>query len=195
VLDFLHTNPISLILVAGGWLGLFYFSAQGAKPAPGSGKGKRDLRSLLGILVQGFGIAVAFWGDWRFADPLFGTPELIASAIVGGIVALSLLLFRSARRTLAENWTVVATVRDGGRLVTAGPFAYVRNPIYLAMLGLVLATGLGLGHLINLVMAVPLFLAGTELRIMAEEGLLRERFGDEYETYAKRVRRIIPFVW
>jgi protein-S-isoprenylcysteine O-methyltransferase Ste14 len=195
MLDFIHTNPISAALIFVGWAGLFYFSFRGSATQSNKRTAKRDVRSLLGILVQGLGIAVAFWGPVHFARPLFDCPVLISAAIVGALVLCALLLFRSARQALGDNWTVVAEVREGGSLVTSGPFAYVRNPIYFAMLLLTIATALGLGHLLNLVMAVPLFLAGTELRIMAEEGLLRERFGAEFDDYVRRVKRIIPFLW
>lgn len=195
LVDLAISNPLSLAFIVIGWGGLFWFSFRGSAAQKNKRTAKRDLRSVLGILVQGLGIAVAFWGPVYFPKALLGKPELIAAAIVTVMVAAALGLFFSARKALGDNWTVVAEVREGGHLVTSGPFAYVRNPIYLAMLILTVATALGLGHILNLLMAVPLFLAGTELRIMAEEGLLRGHFGAEFETYAKRVKRIIPFLW
>jgi protein-S-isoprenylcysteine O-methyltransferase Ste14 len=194
-MDLAHANLLSFAFVVLGWAGIFYFSIRRSR---GQGKpvtAKRDVRSILGILVQGLGITVAFWGPAHFAPSLLERSALLAAAFVGAMVVVSLLIFRSALEALGQNWSVVAEVHEGGALVTTGPFAYVRNPVYLAMLLLTIATSLSLGHLINLIMAVPLFLAGTELRIIAEEGLLRERFGAEFDDYAKRVKRIIPFIW
>ncbi len=110
MLDFTHTNPVSLAFAAGGWLALALLTYQGTKASRPAGKGKRDFRSLLGVIVQGLGIAVTLAGKMSFATQMFGAPEMISAAIVGGITVLSLLLFWSARRTLAENWTIVATV-------------------------------------------------------------------------------------
>jgi protein-S-isoprenylcysteine O-methyltransferase Ste14 len=194
-MDLVHANLLSFAFVVIGWVGIFLVSIRRSRAQGKPVTAKRDVRSILGILVQGLGIAVAFWGPAHLAPSLLERSALLAAAFVGVIVAVSLLLFRSALKALGQNWSVVAEVREGGDLVTTGPFAYVRNPVYLAMLLLTIATALSLGHLINLIMAVPLYLAGTELRILAEEGLLRERFGAEFDGYAKRVRRIIPFIW
>jgi protein-S-isoprenylcysteine O-methyltransferase Ste14 len=43
-----------------------------------------------------------------------------------------------------------------------------------------------------LAFAAAVFVAGTLVRVRSEEKLLRETFGDEYETYARRVRAFIP---
>ena len=49
--------------------------------------------------------------------------------LIGGAVAL----FVWASRTMGAEWAIVARTRADARLVTAGPFAYVRNPIYVAL--------------------------------------------------------------
>ncbi len=54
---------------------------------------------------------------------------------------------------------------------------------------------LAVGHPFNLLLGVPIYIFGTALRIGPEERLLRERYGAQYDTYAARVKRLIPFVW
>lgn len=188
MIDFAHTNPFSLAAVALGWASLFLFLFLGRQ----GGRSKRAAKlgagwlSLLGLFVQLFGFVVAFWGPLHFAEPLFGRPALLAAGIVSGMILIAFLLLHAASGALRAV--------EGG-LATGGPYALVRHPIYLAILLMTIATGLGLGHLPNLMIAVPLALAGTELRIVSEETRLLARFGDAWEAYAKRVKRLVPLVW
>src|SRR4051812_30593530 len=77
------------------------------------------------------------------------------------------------------------------RLVTIGPFAYCRNPMYLGhiifLLGLALSLRSALGALIVIVTMLWL-----QFRVQRDERRLRERFGRLYVDYAARVRRWIP---
>jgi protein-S-isoprenylcysteine O-methyltransferase Ste14 len=77
-------------------------------------------------------------------------------------------------------------------LVTTGPFAHVRHPIYSAMGLLLLALAIGLGNEWRLVVTLPLYALGTWLRIAEEEKLLQAAFGPAYEAYAARVKRFVP---
>ena len=79
-----------------------------------------------------------------------------------------------------------------GPLITSGPYHLVRNPIYTAMFGMLLATGLAISHWAAIVAAVLVFVVGTRLRIRTEERLLREAFGPEFETYVRNVPAVVP---
>ncbi len=91
-----------------------------------------------------------------------------------------------ARGQYAVSWDMP----DGHRLVTWGPYRYVRHPSYLAyslmFLGFVLAW-------LNL-LAVPSLISipGYYLMTGIEEKILIERFGDEYRTYQEKTGRLFP---
>jgi hypothetical protein len=76
-----------------------------------------------------------------------------------------------------------------------GIFALLRHPIYAGMSLFLIALAAALGHLSNLILAAPLFLLGTTIRAIVEERLLRERFGEDYEAYARSVKRFIPGIF
>jgi len=81
--------------------------------------------------------------------------------------------------------------RPPDRLLTGGPYALTRNPMYLGhlifMLGLALSTGSGLAWAI-LMANIPWF----HQRVVFDEERLREKFGWEYEEYCRRVKRWLP---
>jgi protein-S-isoprenylcysteine O-methyltransferase Ste14 len=95
-------------------------------------------------------------------------------------------------QTLGKQWTVQARLIRGHELVTEGPYGIVRNPIYLGMFGLLIATGLAASRPWTLLIAVVVFLVGNQIRIRAEEKLLRESFGEQFEDYARRVPAFLP---
>jgi protein-S-isoprenylcysteine O-methyltransferase Ste14 len=86
-------------------------------------------------------------------------------------------------------------VIEGHELIGRGPYALVRNPIYLAMLGMLLATGFAFSRWQALAAATVVFLIGTEIRIRSEETLLRATFGTQFEDYARRVPALFPHIF
>ena len=79
------------------------------------------------------------------------------------------------------------------RTVSAGPML-VRNPIYLGMFGMLVATALVFSRWWMLCIGVAVFLIGNSIRIKSEEQLLRESFGQQFEDYARRVPAMFPRV-
>jgi protein-S-isoprenylcysteine O-methyltransferase Ste14 len=79
-----------------------------------------------------------------------------------------------------------------GMLVTSGPYSKVRHPGYSGLVLIYFGFALGFGVVWMLIPAV-VFTILTCLTAIKEEGYLKERFGKEYEEYAKRVPwRFIP---
>ena len=108
-------------------------------------------------------------------------------------VALGVAFAIWSRSVLGSNWSRVARISEGQRLVERGPYRIVRNPIYsgflLAAFGVALASG-SVAAFVGLL----LVFAGLWRKARVEERLLAAEFGDEYSAYAKRVKSIIPFV-
>lgn len=113
----------------------------------------------------------------------------IAGVLVAGL-GLGLLWW--VHRTLGRNFSPWLELRDEHTLVTAGPYARIRHPMYTA--GFLLAVSYGLISA-NVIMAtvpllglVPLVL----VRIPDEEAMMLARFGDAYRAYMARTGRLLP---
>jgi protein-S-isoprenylcysteine O-methyltransferase Ste14 len=136
----------------------------------------------IGALLQ---IASILTITFRLNDgPLRPKPfELIAVALLAPFAAaLFVGALLSAPRHPGPN-----------RLVTHGVYAWMRHPIYLAFLAMLLATGLLASAGPRLLVAVVIYLAGAELRIASEEEDLGRTFPAEYEQYRLRTRwRYLP---
>ena len=83
-------------------------------------------------------------------------------------------------------------MRSDHELVRTGPYARVRHPIYLGMLLFLLALAVALGHYLQLVVAIPVFLIGTAIRARLEDGLLEQQFGEAFHNYRSSTPALIP---
>jgi protein-S-isoprenylcysteine O-methyltransferase Ste14 len=80
-----------------------------------------------------------------------------------------------------------------GNLITQGPFALCRNPIYSSIIVFIIPS-LGLIFHSGLVFSIALVLyLGFRISIHGETNVLRRIFGEEYEIYEKTVNEIFPF--
>jgi len=193
---------LALITVAGVvlcWLffvGVFVFR----KRPPKAAEAKRAPSAMLGMFLQMCGYFLVFFQPpWQpFLPPvafLSGSVGVVFAVAAIGIAAASGWLIESAVRTLGKQWALQARLVEGHKLITEGPYAYIRNPIYTGMLGMLIATGLALEHWIALIIAIVVFVVGLVIRIRSEEKLLRSAFGEQFEKYACHVPAVIPGIY
>jgi protein-S-isoprenylcysteine O-methyltransferase Ste14 len=150
---------------------------------------KIDRRARWGIVL----VAVAYACVWQ--GP-FWTRPVAAWRVPLAVVFLALagLLSWTGAHALGRQWRVDAGLNADHQLVTWGPYRVVRHPIYTSMLCLLLGMGFLISLLPLLVVAVAVFVAGTEIRVRVEEQLLESRFGPQFEDYRRRVPAYIPFL-
>jgi protein-S-isoprenylcysteine O-methyltransferase Ste14 len=184
---------VPLILFWFGWVGTFFFKK--SQPKAPEKVAKKDPVSRVGIGLQMVGFATVFTLQRRPLGPIVPMPswmEWVVAALQVVIAGLCVWLSASAVRTLGKQWTYVARTIEGHELITQGPYHLVRNPIYLAMFGMLVAWGLSLTVWPALLGAMVIFLIGTFVRIRSEEKLLRATFGAQFEDYARRVPAFLP---
>ncbi|MBO6719524.1 MAG: isoprenylcysteine carboxylmethyltransferase family protein [Rhizobiaceae bacterium] len=138
------------------------------------------------------GVAVAILLQWFWPLPWIGSPLSDLLFAIGWLLAAGAVLIDvSAIRTLSRAGTTVMPNRASEHLVTGGPFAISRNPIYLGNTMLMVAIGFIAGSLWFVILAPVAALLTTRLAIVPEERHLFERFGKRYRDYQKKVRRWI----
>ena len=192
----IHTDYIgltALALVALSWIVFAVIFLLRKKPSQGK-EAKRDSAATWGMVLQGCGFALvwsirrSYW--WPISGWLAG--EIILAVLAVVLAYTSNWFCYWAVQTLGKQWTYAARVIEGHELITQGPYAVVRNPIYLGMFGLMVATGLVLASWWALLLAVILFAAGNQIRVRTEEKLLRDAFGQKFEEYARNVPAFFP---
>jgi protein-S-isoprenylcysteine O-methyltransferase Ste14 len=152
----------------------------------------------LGIILVTIAAVLIFSVHRPFYKPIIHHSIFLTSVIDIFIIVIavgSVLLEICAMRTLGKQWNIKAVIVEDHKLVTTGAYGIVRNPIYLGMFCKFLAIGLIICKLWALIPALILFLVGTYIRIQAEEKILSETFGEEFENYKKKVRAFIPFIY
>jgi protein-S-isoprenylcysteine O-methyltransferase Ste14 len=183
--------PTALVLAAWTWAAAALLGR--ARP-PASPEARRDPIARVGLAIQGVAFAIVF----AFPRELEAEATAWGMALrwAGGALAwASALLAARSARALGRFWSLDARVLEDHRLVRAGPFAVVRHPIYVAMLGLIVGTALDRTRWWALAAALLLYLVGTRLRTRAEEALLTAKLGDEYRRYAAEVGGLVPRRW
>jgi protein-S-isoprenylcysteine O-methyltransferase Ste14 len=117
-------------------------------------------------------------------------------AWIGAIVfAVALWIFWSAHRELGRNFSPSLVVREQHRLVTGGIYNYVRHPMYTAFWLWVIAQALLLQ---NWLVAICGFVGWGILffdRVGQEEAMMRETFGEQYDAFARRTKRLVPWIY
>ena len=120
--------------------------------------------------------------------------SFFATDTVGiAVQVLAVLIILWARLTFGRRSFHLAANPTEGGLVTTGPYQFLRHPIYAAFLYLLWAGVLSHLSAVSCLLAL-IASAAIAVRILAEERLLVKRY-PEYEAYAARTKRIIPFVF
>ncbi|HVE83258.1 MAG TPA: isoprenylcysteine carboxylmethyltransferase family protein [Myxococcales bacterium] len=140
-----------------------------------------------GNVLLWVGVAEAVVNGRVPAAPTF-RGVLGAALIIAGtlLVTWAVVAFRS--------WRLLPTIDAEHELCTAGPFRFVRHPIYLALDLLGIGSAIWVGTPL-VIASVAFFVLGGDLRARSEERALLQAFGDRYRSYMRQVRRTIPFLY
>lgn len=125
------------------------------------------------------------------ASPAQHSMALQAAGIALCVCGLAFAVW--ARLHLGRNWGQPMSLKEGHELVTTGPYAHVRHPIYSGILLAMAGSGLVVGAPWPAALLVALlyfvFSARTEEKIMAQQ------FPEQYPEYKGKTKALVPFVW
>ena len=97
--------------------------------------------------------------------------------------------------SLRTFFSYTVQIKEGHRVISSGPYRFVRHPAYAGSLLTIVGVGFALQSGGAVLLLAVFFLAAFGYRIQVEERALVGSLGEEYLSYAKRVKRIIPFVF
>ena len=154
-------------------------------PKDGDGAGVRFPPPIIYAVFCGAGLTLdEFWPqlplEWRFVSSAGWA--LIAAAFL--LMTICVVYMRRARTTIRPD-------RPTDAIVSGGPFAYSRNPIYIGWLILYFGVALVWGGGYTLILAIPCAAVIHRYAIMREERYLERTFGTAYTDYTARVRRYL----
>lgn len=150
------------------------------------------------LRVFAFLIAIALLSTTRIPLPWLYR-HLWTSGIwsfwIGAAVTVAGLLFAVwARRYLGSNWSRAVTIKQDHELITAGPYALVRHPIYTGILTGFLGTAIALSQTRGFIAFAVVFLA-LWAKFRMEEKWMRSQFGETYATYARHTAALVPYLF
>jgi protein-S-isoprenylcysteine O-methyltransferase Ste14 len=121
-------------------------------------------------------------------------PAGLWSFWLGAAITVAGLLFAVwARVHLGSNWSRSVTIKQGHELITTGPYAVVRHPIYTGILVGFLGTVMALSQVRGLIAFVLIFLVLWR-KLRMEEQWMRSQFGETYDTYAHKTAALVPYL-
>lgn len=174
---------VVLFLLAGAAL----FSGGNLSPGVREDRGNRWVLAVFGVIGLLAGYLPAYTDRldvWTFDGDIVRWIGVVLFAAGGALRLWPVFV-------LGNRFSGLVAIQPGHRLVTDGIYGVIRNPSYAGLLvsslGWALVFRSGLGVLLAVLLIPPLV-----ARMNAEEALLRDTFGEEYEAYRSRTFRLIP---
>lgn len=174
------------------WITYWLVQANRQRGDPSEFDRKQRIAYLAGAAYIPVLLVVPSWEYTHLNGPI---PRDGPLALVGLVLfASGIIVLITAMRALGRLYTSYLGIQREHRLVTTGPYKYIRHPGYLGEILSMVSVGLSLSSIVGLVLgAVSLGL--VLVRIRSEEEMLIDNFGDEYQLYMKRTKRLIPFIY
>ena len=98
-----------------------------------------------------------------------------------------------ARVHIGRNWSGSVTVKQDHELITSGPYAWVRHPIYTGLVSAVLGTAIASGT-VRALLGLLIITVSLLRKLRTEESFMRETFPGQYQRYSATVPALIPFI-
>jgi protein-S-isoprenylcysteine O-methyltransferase Ste14 len=147
------------------------------------------------ILIQIFSLAVVILAP--FSDGRSSGVLNIEDTIryIGLLITIpGFVLMQAGEKYLAKQFSIEVTLQKDHKLIQSGPYQYIRHPRYLGIL--VFFTGISLTFRSLLGIMLVLVLAAVLVwRVFAEEKMMHQEFGKEWEEYREKTWRLIPYLF
>jgi protein-S-isoprenylcysteine O-methyltransferase Ste14 len=174
-------------IVIAGWIGwLAAIAAHGFRQPRRKTVVSSPAASRAGFLLQ----STAAVAPWLMRQP----PCQVRDAAAMALIPASVIFGSLAVQALGKHWRVPAALIADHQLVRTGPYRLVRHPVYLSFFGMTMAGALVATGARGTLLSIALFVAGTEIRVRAEERLLAARFGPELAAYQASVPAYLPLL-
>jgi protein-S-isoprenylcysteine O-methyltransferase Ste14 len=112
-----------------------------------------------------------------------------------GLMIAGIVLRQWSIAVLGRYFSRTVGVQEGQAVVDRGPYRLVRHPAYTGSLLTIVGLGFVLQSWGAVLVVIAFFGMAFGYRIHVEEGVLTSKLGDEYVAYAKRTKRLIPYVF
>lgn len=188
---FEHSLRLTWIAVLGYWL----WAARSARPAQQQEPlAKRLVAYWLPLVVAALLLGP---GEWYARGSLL-REQFVPHTTLVYTVGLTLcmagaVLAIASRVILGRNWSATVELKREHELITAGPYASVRHPIYTGFLLLFLGNAIMVGDWRGL-LALAIVFVSFWRKLRLEEVWLSAHFGRPYDEYRSRTKALIPGV-
>jgi protein-S-isoprenylcysteine O-methyltransferase Ste14 len=149
-------------------------------------KGSRPLIALSMILA----LVIAF----LFAASGIASLPSWSFYVGTGLMIAGIVLRQWSIAVLGRYFSPTIGIQEGQAVVDRGPYRLVRHPSYTGLLIIYIGLGFVIQSWGAVLVLVAYFAAAFGYRIHVEEAVLTSKLGDEYVAYAKRTKRLIPYV-
>ena len=114
---------------------------------------------------------------------------------IGLMIAIpGFILMQAGEKYLAKQFSIEVTVQKDHKLIQSGPYQYIRHPRYLGILTFFNGISLTFRSLLGILAVIAL--AGVLIwRVFAEEKMIHQEFGKEWEEYQAKTWRLIPYIF
>ncbi|HTV57768.1 MAG TPA: isoprenylcysteine carboxylmethyltransferase family protein [Verrucomicrobiae bacterium] len=147
---------------------------------------------FLVIAPGGLAVVAPWWiSHWAVQAPILGFAVFRLAGFLLILAGIPVLL-ESFWRFAMEGRGTPAPVLPPEHLVVRGYYRYVRNPMYVAVVSLILGQGLFFGSERLVAYGCVVWLAMHMFVVLYEEPKLRRTFGEEYEAFCVQVPRWVP---
>jgi protein-S-isoprenylcysteine O-methyltransferase Ste14 len=148
---------------------------------------------------------IIFWWSFGIILGIFAIPNIMPRLRIPGnpdilfatgifLISAGILLRYWSVRILGNFFRSTIVIQENHKLITKGPYKYLRNPSYSAVLLTFIGFGIGIGNWLSLISLFIIGLISFIRRISFENQALSKKFGDEYEEYKKKTWSLIPFI-
>jgi protein-S-isoprenylcysteine O-methyltransferase Ste14 len=160
-----------------------------------TGRATVQRQRLAIVLLQILSLAIVILAPFSDRRGMGTFPALDWLRYLGlAIFVTGFVIMNWAEIALGKYFSIQVTVQQDHRLMTAGPFTYIRNPRYLGIILNNIGISLVFRSWLALILTAAL-IAVLLWRIHDEEALMQAEFGESWEAYRSHTWRLLPFIY